>query len=173
MADTKKLAALKVLSSWLAGITPGNGYEFDLSGPAAISRGRTIIGADTPLPSLSILESPKPDVGLFAGFRGYTFSEDWLLLVQGWVADDKANPTDPAYALAAAVQKRLSGLIAEKASGSPVNPDVYMLGGRAATILIGPYVVRPPENQVSSKAFFFLPLRVGIQTDVSQPYDAA
>lgn len=169
MADPKKLAVLKALSTWLAGITPGNGYAFDLSVPKAVSRGRTIIGADAPLPSLSILESPKPDVGQFAGIQGRVFNEDWLLLVQGWVADDKDNPTDPAYALAAAVHQRLYGLIETKASGMPANHDDYMLGRRASTLLIGPYVVRPPENQVSSKAFFFLPLRVGIQTDVSAP----
>lgn len=169
MADTKKLAMLKALTAWLSGITPANGYEFDLSTPKAISRGRTVIGADTPLPSLSILESPKPDVGQFAGIQGRVFSEDWLLLVQGWVADDKDNPTDPAYALAAAVHKRLYGLIETKPSGNPANPDDYLLGRRASSILIGPFVVRPPESQVSSKAFFFLPLRVGIQTDVSAP----
>lgn len=171
MADSKRLAVLKRLTAHLQGITPENGYEYDLS--AAVFRGKSVFGADMPLPCLSVLEHPKPDTGIFAGQGKRAFTEEWVLMLQGWVEDDEENPTDPAYGLEAAVRKRLYDIMAQTNGGQPKYPDVYMLGKLISDIAIGPPVVRPPDNQVSSKAFFFLPLRVSLQTDVSQPYVTA
>jgi hypothetical protein len=165
----KKLLILQKLTDHLKGITPDNGYQMDVS--ANVYRGRSVFGSSDPVPAISILEFPKPDVGVFGGSERHAHLEEWMLLVQGWAKNDNANPTDPAYILAASVQQRLYDLIAVSPhSGFPVNPDLFLLGGLVTGLSIGPYSVRPPDNQVSSTAYIFLPLRVGVQTDVSQPF---
>lgn len=164
----KKLLILQRLTAVLQGITPANGYAMDLSN--AVFRGRSTYGADAPLPCLSILEAPKPDTGLFGGTNSLKFTEEWMLMLQGWAVDDDVNPSDPAYELEAAVRKRLYVLIGVKSSQSPIDPELYLLGRLVSCVLIGPAVIRPPEANASAKAFFYLPLRVSLQTDVSQPY---
>lgn len=165
---SKKLQILQVLTAHLQGITAANGYDYDLS--SSVFRGRTEFGPNDPLPAVSILEIPRPEVGDFSGTENLTHKEEWMLLVQGWIQDDKINPTDPAYGLGAAVQQRLSDLIATKKNGAIANPDIYRLNGLVTCLYIGPFTVRPPQAQVSSTAYFFLPLRVGVVTDVSQPF---
>lgn len=173
MADSKQLHILKRLTTHLQGITPANGYDYDLS--ASVFRGRALFGANDPVPMVSILEAPKPDVGLVAGENKIERIEEWLLLLQGWTEDDKENPTDPAYGLKAAVEKRLSEIIAVNPStGTPAVPGIYRLNVNGQALIgdlsIGPGVVRPPDAQVSSKAYFFLPLRVSLPTNVSNPF---
>lgn len=174
MGDSKQLLILKMLTAHLQGITPANGYDFDLS--EAVFRGRSMFGANDPETMLSILEAPKPDNGLAAGENRIKRSEEWLLLLQGWTLDDKINPTDPIYGLKAAAEKRLSEVIdVNPETGNPLIPAIYLLPNATgkqmiAEMAIGPGVVRPPDAQVSSKSFFYLPLRVMLQTDVSNPY---
>lgn len=168
MADSYRLAVLKRLTTHLQGITPANGYEYDLSPDAPfpkgkVFRGRTIFGQDDPVPLVSILESPRSDAGQFAGENGYQRSEGWGLMIQGWAADDVDNPTDPAYGLMEAVEHRLSRIIAQDASsGMAVYPDEYMLGKTISSLTVLPGVVRPPMAEVSAKAFFYLPVRIGL-----------
>lgn len=175
MAESKQLLILKSLTTWLQGITAANGYAgLDLS--TSVFRGRAMFGAGDPETMLSILEAPKPDNGIEAGENKIKRSEEWLLLLQGWAPDDKINPTDSVYPLKAAAEKRLSDIIAVNTlNGNPMFPDIYMLPDADGNemiggLSIGPGVVRPPDAQVSSKAFFYLPLRVSLQTDVSNPY---
>lgn len=146
-----------------------NGKSTDLTG--AVVRGRNIIGEEQkPLPMLSILEAPRPDVASFAGEEGFMRHDKWTLLIQGRALDDKLNPSDNAYWLEAAVEERLSQIMATKRSGSPEFPAVYMLGGLITTFEIAPPVVRPPDDKVSAAAYFFLPIRVGIAVNVGSPY---
>lgn len=168
---SKKLQILQMLTAHLQGITVAAGYDYDLA--TSVFRGRTEFGPSDPLPALSILEIPRPEVGDFAGMENLTHKEDWTLLVQGWIQDDKINPTDAAYGLGSTVQQRLSDLVAMKKNGGPVNPEIYRLGGLINCLYIAPFTVRPPQAQVSSTAYFFLPLRVGVVTDVSQPFVSA
>lgn len=172
-----RLHVLQKLTEHLKGITPANGYAYDLS--SAVYRGKALFSGAEALPMVSILESPRPDHTLLAGEEGKMRSEKWHLLLQGWVADDILNPTDPAYDLVAAVEKRLGELKLFKTnnSGLPADPAIYMLGpganGRGTLITcleFGPPVVRPPTEQVSSKAFFYLPVYVGLAVDSTQPY---
>jgi hypothetical protein len=161
VADSYRLSVLKALTDHLKGITPANGYDYDLS--AAVFRGRTVFGANDPIPLVSILEAPRSDAGRFAGDDGYQRSEDWSLMVQGWAADDIANPTDPLYGLMDAVEHRMARLIATDVnSGFAVYPNEYMLGRKVGSIAVLPGVVRPPMAEVSAKAFFYLPIRVGL-----------
>jgi hypothetical protein len=81
----------------------------------------------------------------------------WHMLVQGWVEDDEDNPTDPAYLLAADVQKSLAKLVP-----SLVNGLVVDLSFEAP-------VCRPPDD-VSSRAYFWLRLTMKIKDDSADPY---
>lgn len=159
MADSYRLTVLKKLTAHLKGITPANGYGYDLSNN--VFRGRTSYGENDPVPLVSILESPRSDPGMFGGENGMQRKEDWSLLVQGWAHDDVDNPTDPAYGLMDAVERHLGRLIKVSGrSGFEVYPDEYMLNRSIAGLAILPGVVRPPMENVSSKAFFYLPIRV-------------
>jgi hypothetical protein len=169
----RRLLLLKRLTAVLQGITPGNDFPFDLS--ASVFRGKSVYSPDSsPLPMLSILESGRPDSGLFAGTTKQHYSETWDLLLQGFAQNDQANPTDPAHWLFAAVQERLLVITAQnRHTGQGIDPVSYMLGGLLSDFLVGPPVVRPPDNQVSSTAFFYLPLRAVFQTDNTTPYITA
>lgn len=161
MADSYRLAVLKKLTEHLRGITPANGYDYDLS--ASVFRGRSLFGEGDPIPMLSILEAPQSDEGVFAGENKSQRSENWSLLIQGWAQDDVANPTDPAYGLMDAVERHLLRLIqVSQINGEPLYPVEYMLGRSVAGVTIPPGVVRPPMEMVSSKAFFYLPVMLAL-----------
>lgn len=161
MITSNRLNILKALTSHLQGITPANGYDYDLS--SAIKRGRALFGNDDPIPLVSILESPRSDQWVFAGYDDSERKENWSLLIQGWVADDIDNPTDPAYLLMAAVEHRLSRITATSSTnGYEVYPTEYLLGRTIGNFRVLPGVVRPPMEQVSSKAFFYLPIQVAL-----------
>lgn len=168
MAESKKLAILKALTAHLQGITLANGYDFDLS--TSVFRGRGVFGSNDPVPMISILEFPTQEPGKPAAEEGIQRKEAWMLLLQGTVEDDNENPLDPAYGLLAATEQRLSDIIRVNGRGDPDDPVNYMLGKRVVGLTIGPGVCRPPDGQVSAKAYFFLPLRVGIAVDASKPF---
>lgn len=170
LPSPQRLDVLKALTQHLQGITPANVYEFttgqtfDMSVPNSVVRGRSVFGGDDPLPLISILESSRSDAGQFAGESER--KESWPLLIQGWVNDDIANPTDPAYYLMAAVEHRLRRLVeVSPKNGEPLYPDEYMLGGLIANLTVPPGVVRPPMEGISSKAFFYLPIRLTLVSD--------
>lgn len=140
-------------------------------------RGRMIFGDDESLPMVSIIESTKPDTGNYAGTNGEDRSTFWPLIIQGWARNDTDNPSDPAYQLMAAVEAQLYKIIEIDNHGDPVNSQAYLLGngGQGRTHLIaslryGPGVVSPPREQVSSQAFFFLPVWVQLVEKMGQPY---
>lgn len=177
MAESYRLAVLKRLTALLQQITPANGFDYDLS--AAAFRGRTIFGDSDPLPCVSILEQTRPDIGVYAGVNDDTRKERWPLVVQGWVTNDTANPTDPAYGLMAAVQLQLGKINATDKQGDPAYPEHYMLGPgdgdrnkMIVNIGFGPGVVSPPREQVSSQAFFWMPLWIELAERTGQPYIA-
>ncbi len=165
MADSKQLRILKKLSAMLE-LT--SGYE-----GIKCFRGKLIVSAKEVEDCLSILEAPRPVIGQPAGHEGYRRKETWTLLVQGWPKDDKENPSDPAYAMKAAVEQWLYRIIAvDETNGLPAyDKSTYMLGGDLASLTIGQGVVRPPEQEGASRlAMFYLPLILEITTDVSNPY---
>lgn len=164
MPDSKQLRILKKLTAHLE-LT--SGYE-----GIKCYRGKLVVSAKEVEDCLSILEAPRPVVGQPAGHQGHKRLETWTLLVQGWPKDDKENPSDPAYAMKAAVEQWLYRLIAvEEQTGLPVYKDLYLLGGDIASLTIGQGVVRPPSEDAASRlAMFYLPLILEITTDVSNPY---
>ncbi len=169
MPTSKKLVVLKRLTALLETISIDTGFSFDMAN--SVFRGIAVFGDETALPAISILDNLRPDAGLFAGENLEDRSEDWNLLLQGWVKDDKKNPTDPAYNLMADVEKKLSQVVAiDPQSGMAAYPDDYMLDGLIAGMQIGPGIARPPQADISTRAFFFLPLKVTLAYDVANPY---
>jgi hypothetical protein len=164
--DSVRLAALKQLSDLIrADVTPGNGYDLDLS--TAVFRGRLLYGDDDPLPMVSILEGIDPDRGPDAvGFYGEQQTDHWTLLFQGWVDDDNDNPTDPAHNLMAAVKKSLTkirkGILNQSFIGQPLSNAVGMT--------IEPGVVRPPDGQLSNKAYFWMRVILKMVEEVDEPF---
>ena len=179
---SKKLAVLRALTTHIEGITRANGYEYDM-GPVLqddgstlrkVYRGRAVFGDDTPAPCISILEGPTPDAApKEAALNGIKRVDDWVIYIQGWVENADEHPTDTCYQLLACVEKRLSEIVSTRVSGMPTNPAAYMLGGAISAFTFTPGVVRPPQDQVSIKPFFYLPVVIQLPVDVTQPFVAA
>lgn len=161
-----RLEIQKRLSDALKEVTPGNGYVSDVS--ASVFRGRLIFGEGDPLPMVSILEAPIPLDQLEPPEDATLSSGRWELVVQGFVADDRQNPTDPAHVLLADVKKRLA---VEKKKSLNRLPEDGILGlGRFVTNLyIGSGVVRPPD-EISAKAYFWLTISLDLAEDLEEPY---
>jgi hypothetical protein len=162
--DPKQLRILKKLTNHLE-LT--SGYE-----GIVVWRGKSVVSAKDIENCLSILEAPRPLVGLGAGENRHKRLENWTLLLQGWPKDDKENPSDPAYYLKAACEQWLSRIIAvDDNTGLPLYKETYMLGGDISALTIGQGLVRPPSEEGASRlAMFFLPLIVELTTDVRNPY---
>jgi len=173
MDEPTRLVVMKRLQAVIEQPTPGQTDDtFVLTG-GKVFRGRIIVGEEVkPLPVVAIVEAPQTDANAsFAGDASPGRRDMWNIFVQGMVDDEPANPTDNAYWLAAAVQQRLSRITAvDNISGNAMYPTEYLLGGLISDLQILAPVVRPPENSVSSSAFFFLPLRVGIAHTADKPY---
>lgn len=167
MAESKRLAILKALTAHLQGINGVEPYTHDLS--ASVFRGRNRFGEDSPLPMLSLLEGKATDYGVFANESQTVRKDSWLLLLQGFAQDDPVNPTDPAYALLADVELRLSDITATNSQGMPKYPGIFLLNRQISSLTVASPVVRPPEDGLSSKVFFYLPLLVGMASDISKP----
>lgn len=169
MPDSRQLDILKRITAHLEGITPANGYPVTLTG--RVYRGRADFGDSDAVPAISILEALRPNDAFPVGDDALMRSEDWMLLLQGWAEDDRRNPTDPVYQLKACVEQRLAEIVATH-NGVGRYPDIYRLGGRVAGLRIGPGLCRPAD-QLSPRAYFFLPLIVQWAADVAHPFVAA
>ena len=173
MADSKRLTTLKKLGDFLmAEVSAANGYKHDLD--EAVFRGRMFSTNNDPLPMVTILENIDPDryPRLAGGDREHPYTaEDWVLLVQGWAVDDKENPTDPAYELMADIRKALAKLRKrpDPMAADTENPN-YLLGGLIAGMTMEPGIARPPIEQVSAKAFFWMRVVLKFVEDPNDPY---
>ena len=174
MADSKKLTTLKALTDYLkTEVSVANGYKHDLAGK--VFRGRMFFTRDDAAPMVSLLENLDPDrYPRLAGgdYDAPTSKEDWVILVQGWVDDDKVNPTNPAYELMADVRKALAKL---RRRGGPMEPEDsypnYYLGGLISGITMEPGIVRPPIEQVSERALFWMRVTLKFVEDQNDPYN--
>lgn len=170
-----RLQVLEAITQTLEAITPANGYHNDLTG--AVFRGRTFYGEDDPLPMVAILEDPLPMMQFLAGQGahgdGTTSKGQWALLIQGFVEDDKQNPTDPAQYLMADVRMALSKARQRKTTGAhgAGRYNAFGMGGKVENVTLGAGVVRPPDYDVSSKAYFWLTLTITLVEDLENPYE--
>lgn len=169
MADATRLQILKALSSLLEGINgPAGGYVYDLTPtpevPRRVFRGRAIFGEDDPLPMISILEVPVPIEPDLSASDNVVQSTDWELIIQGFVDDNFEDPTDPAHPFLADV-KRCLALEKRRDHGD----DLLGFNNKVHELQIGSGVVRPPD-ETSSKAYFWLNIKLSIAEDLTTPY---
>lgn len=156
------------LAEVLKEIDGTNGYVSDLSGN--VFRGRLYYGDESPIPMVSILEVPIPLDQIPPPETSTAQSGQWELIIQGFIDDDRENPTDPAHVLMADVKKRLA---IERTKSASLTPEsgILGLGNAVINLHIGAGVVRPPDD-VSSKAYFWLTITLDLCEDMGEPYTA-
>ena len=171
MADPFRLRVLKAVSAQLKAITPANGYTNDLSDfidsaerPAErVFRGRTTFGDNDPLPMLSILEDLRPAEPNNGMKNSPMAVNEFRILIQGFVQDDKAHPLDPAYLLSAEVIKALVEGKKNALGLGTTAPCVMALS-------IGQPVHRPPDDDVSAVAYFLVPVTLMLAENLETPF---
>lgn len=179
-----KLRVLRALTAALKEITPTNGYVFDMADfdpgdgvmTSRVYRGRMYFGDEgdgggDPIPMLSILESTEqPDEVGEPPVDAQLTEYDWGLLLQGFLEDDKDNPTDPAYLLLADVRRRLNAERTRKKPGDRTSR--FILGFEETEIISLAFdsgTVRPADD-VSAKAWFWLRITLRVTDNAEDPY---
>lgn len=170
----KQLAILRDLTTHLEAAEGLWEDETAIDLEGAVLRGRKFF-ADSDFDDVegalvSILEAPRPIFNDTAGVERVARKESWTLLLQGWTQDDKKHPSDPAYFLKAAVEKRLSRLVEMNDQGEPLYPDEFRLGGTVIKLEIGQGLVRPPDAAITRYTMFYIPIVIELATDISKPY---
>ena len=164
-----RLRVLRAITTTLQGITPANGYQFDLSSNGAVVRGRTALGDDEPEVMVSLLEPPAAVDQKRTSADKVSRETDWDLLIQGWAKDPMASaefqPCDMAYMLAADVQKALA-LARPK---QPGRPSIFGFD-RVTNMTVTPAVVRPAENTATDFGMFYIILTLRIVEDMTAPF---
>ncbi|MER9680863.1 hypothetical protein NKJ23_16225 [Mesorhizobium sp. M0184] len=174
MADPFRLRVMKAVCTRLKSITPAAGYIGDLSdytdsaGRVAerVFRGRTIYGDNDPLPMLAVLEDPRPADALNGTSNSVAAVNQFRILIQGFVKDDKTHPLDPAYNLSAEVIKAL-------VDGKKERFNLLGLGGTGPCVMglsIGQPVHRPPDDDVSAVAYFLVPVTLTLAENLETPF---
>jgi hypothetical protein len=144
----------------------GPPYTYDLAG--AVFRGRVLFGKSDPLPMLAITEPMQPPEDYEVPRDSSAGYVPWDLQIQGFIKDDRAHPTDPAYFLLADVK---AALAAEKQRNTrAAGYDVLGMGGRIVDLTIGPGVVRPPDDLVADVAYFWITITLKIVEDHKDPF---
>jgi hypothetical protein len=167
--DTKQFVILKRLTELLEGVTPANGYDFDLTGK--VFRGKLVFGAQESTPFVSIVEFPRPDTApIEGGTEKLRRLEEWELQVQGWTKTTQANPTDELYGLKGAIEHRLALIMAVNELGNPTSIENYRLGRVIDRARIGPGVVRAATPQVAGTEALYLPLIIHYTYNVADPW---
>jgi hypothetical protein len=172
--ESRKKAVMRWLAEYLAGeVTTANGYLHDLTtedDEGKVYRGRTTFGEEVEPPFLSILEAPRPLDPNSGGDSKVERRSKWPLLLQGFATDDRLNPTDPAYDLAADVERAMAKLMEKDNEGYPKYPDVYQMGPWKIEVTLQEAIVRAPDPDISDTAFFYLPVFLDVVTDLRKPY---
>lgn len=163
--DPFRLRVLKGIAAVLETITPDANHNFDMTGK--VFRGRTVFGSSDPLPMISILEAPIQEDQLSTPPDDTSGVGRWELVIQGFMQDDKKNPTDPGHVLMALVKAKL---VEEKRKNGPRGGyTVFGIPNLIKQVYIGPGVVRPPD-EVSSVAYFWLTISIDMVEDLEDPF---
>lgn len=173
MADPLRLRVMKALTTLIATARQDSNSGPDL----AVFRGRNFFGATDPVPMVVILESPVQPDQIEPPEESPVAAGLWSLALQGFCEDDKDNPTDEAYVLAADVvaviaaeKARFQGLSRVEAAQAPLLGVTANGKPAVLDILLGKPVCRPPD-EVSAKAYFWLPLDIRLAENLERPYD--
>jgi hypothetical protein len=169
MSDPIKLQILKAVVDEIKTITPANGYASDLSDfdpgdgvfTSRVYRGRAFFGEGDPVPMISVLEATNGEDVRNEMVASTPVSEYWWpLLIQGWVVDDKENPTDPVYPLLADVRKCFAKQM--KRTAGHYDRHIFGFGEDVITgIQFSGGLVRP-ANELSAYAGFHMMLELCI-----------
>ena len=165
-----RLKFLQGLTTVLQGITPANGFSHDLSN--ATFRGRLTFGDSDPIPMVSVIEPPLMPPNAPTPLGASDRKESWDLIVQGFADDDVDNPTDPAHFLLAEVKMALAAEV-QKLQGVPTAANAVIFGiSRRKLISFETEIgfVRPSDD-ISAKAYFWLPLHIVVMESWLNPYD--
>lgn len=173
MADPRRLQVKVKLTEWLAGLTPANGYQHDLStagGVTRVFRGRDKFGESDPLPAVAIIEPLNPDRDIDDAGTGRYVNEQLILMIQGWAEPDVSaiHVTDPADRLLADLKKRVAELIGNDLPPQEAQPW-HNLYGLVNDIRVEPGTVRPPD-QFSSLAYCYFRVALGFVEKIDDPY---
>lgn len=167
MPEPFRLEVLRALTLRLKEITDIVDGVDDYGRPQAhVYRGRDLFGENDPLPIVSILEDPAEPSKMDSKAPHTRHQNDFNLIIQGFVADDAENPTDPAYYLSAKIVEKLAEVKSEKM-------NILGFGCKlpcVTNMTIGVPVVRPADNEVSSTAFFYLSLSLQLVEDSEKPF---
>ena len=161
--DPERLRVLQRLTEVVERVQIANGFKHDLLGK--VFRGRIMFGEKDPIPMVSILEVPVPLAQVEGAPDNPARTGPWELIIQGFTEDDYQNPTDPAHRLAADVIKALA---IEKRDNGP-NFRLLEMGDTVLKLHIGVYVCRPPDD-LSPKAYFWLPIKLTLAEQLDKPY---
>jgi len=160
-----RLRILDKLTKVLSAITVTYGTDsYDMTDK--VFRGRVIFGDNDPIPMFSILEVPIPLDQLETRGINTCSAGPWELMIQGFLPDDKENPTDPGHVFLAAVKQALA---AQKTRGR--GQKILGFERHVTDMKIGAGVVRPPD-EISAKAYFWLNITLDIVENWEDPLDA-
>lgn len=178
MSEPFRLRVLKAISACLSEISKDDGFNFNFAGK--VFRGRLIYGDSDPVPMISIIEPPLPNEKRDSPYASTVEDGKWEIIVQGFVKDDRENPTDPGHLAMADVKKRLAAELKRKGAGANLRQndpfginfgaDGRLRKNHISEFKIGAGVVRPPEEAVSTKAYFWLTLSLKIVEDNLDPF---
>lgn len=169
MSDSYLLAVEKALSDTIeTEITVDKGRPFDLTG--RVFRGRVRYGHNEPIPMVSLMQAPNIDIENENVGKGRQRAASKTFLIQGWVADDFDNPTDPAHELMAEVKFALGTILDMDGPNFMLQAYSSTGNGLLSDLNISTGLVRPPEAAISDKAYFWLPILVTVVEDLTDPY---
>lgn len=157
-----RLEILEKLTDALKTVSRSTPYNYDMA--AAVFRGRTLFGdSSDPCPMLSILETPVPPEVWFAPRGSGETAGPWDLLIQGFIDDDRENPTDPAYWLMRDVKSVIKAE-ARRLGSTPSDKNILGMGNTIYDIKIHSGTVRPAD-EYSSVANFWLRITIEFADD--------
>jgi len=167
---------MKGICDALKTITPANGYSHDMSDfedsagrPAErVFRGRDFFGANDPVPMLSVLEDPRAPEPFNGSGTSAKSQNSFRVLIQGFVADDKHHPLDPAYAMSAEVIKAL--VAAKQAATGVLGLNKVMRAPCVMAMQIGQPVHRPGRDEVSDPAYCLIGVTFLLAEDLENPF---
>lgn len=165
--ESMRQRTVMALAELLRGVTPANGYAYDLS--QAVFMGKSKFGDGDPETMIAIMEPPisqdkTPNVVNFEVMT-YTFQ----LVVQGFTpdADVEFDGCSEGYKLMAEVRRRIATAIKDSHVLGPRN--IMGLGKRLASIKMDPGIVRP-SDELSDRNYFWMILEFQISENAAQPY---
>lgn len=140
-----------------------------IPGNKGVMFGVTTAADNTPVPSISVVESIRPgDTRVPAMKFVRKDSIDYLLTA--WTHSTVDGIDDMAYAFLVEIEKVFANIVTENRDNFGVsrNPD-YMLGGAVVDFNWGAPIIHPPADRVKSLAYLYIPFTISVAYDANHP----